>query len=642
MLFDFLKKIFGATRRNHLVPSDEPLDGTAEISWRNANAHLANDLLPEAIAGYRDAILYAPDVSAYRVALGFALMKAQMPDDATAVLLNAIDRGSKDPDAHYLLGSLAEGRGNDDIAVANFRAALALDATLVPAYIGLTAALFRTGELGPALATVERGLEEFPDNEEFQFYRANVLAEMGDLDAAVHGYEKALAVRPGYAEALANLSHCQRQQGKIEISLTNLRRAIELQPGNPAWHSNLLLTLQYGNSLSPQDLFAEHVRFAELFEKPLRISRQKNKAAQARIKIGYVSGDFRHHSLAYFIAPVLRHHNRATVEVYCYYTHPVHDTKTRQLQGLADVWRSCAKMSDDAMAQQIRDDGIDILIDLSGHTGYNRLLVFARKPAAVQMTWLGYQSTTGLSAMDYRITDYGMDPPGQTEIYHTEKLLRLDIGAVFQPDPSSPPVNTLPSLSSDTFTFACFNNLAKITPQFIDAASRILHGSSAARLVLGNMTDESRSEMVHFFSLRGIGPDRLQLLPKMSLTDYLRAHHIVDLGLDTFPYNGGTTTIHSLWMGVPVLALKGNMPVSRVGDGLMRGIGLGQFSCDGLEGYVEQALAWIDQRQELQKIRQELRARMSSAMMDRAQYLTSELEARFKEVCPPDNSTGKG
>ena len=379
----------------------------------------------------------------------------------------------------------------------------------------------------------------------------------------------------------------------------------------------------------------EHLRFAQRFEAPLMHHwrwHHNTPDKEKRLKIGYVSGDFRNHAVAYFIEPILGHHDKSQLEVYCYYNHPQHDSITQRIRQMVDHWVPCKSLSDDNLAERIRSDGIDILIDLSGHTGHNRLLTFAKKPAPVQITWLGYPGTTGLAAMDYRLTDAYLDAPSMTEQYHTETLLRLPC-AVFHPDPLSPPVNALPALSSGQFTLACLNNLAKINQDVIRLWARILTALPQARLLLGNVMGESaRRGLLDMFAGEGIAADRLILHPKMALSDYLELHHQIDLALDTFPYNGGTSSCHSLWMGVPVMTLAGHTTVSRVGVAVMAGAGLPEFVTSTEDEYVERTLELARDLPRLNQVRQTARDRMNGRPGSDPEDFTRRLEHEYRSV----------
>jgi predicted O-linked N-acetylglucosamine transferase (SPINDLY family) len=358
-------------------------------------------------------------------------------------------------------------------------------------------------------------------------------------------------------------------------------------------------------------------------------SRDKSK----RLKVGYVSGDFRDHPVTNFFEPILTAHDKSQVEVFCYYNHHQQDHVTSRIAAKSDHWIACKGMSDTELAERIRNDGIDILVDLSGHTAHNRLLVFARKPAPIQVTWIGYISTTGLTAMDYRLTDAALDPVGMTERFHSEELLRVPMCAPFTPSAESPPGNETPALTNGYFTLGCLNQLTKITEEAMQLWARILLALPGSRLIIGNVNDVStKSRLVDRFAKQGVAEERLILYPRMPLRDYLGLHHQIDLALDTFPYNGGTTTLHSLWMGVPLMALGGTTPISRVGASLMAGLGLPEFCTSDADEYLARTIEFARDLPKLNQVRQSLRERMRLALVSDPKVVAQPLEQMFRTI----------
>jgi predicted O-linked N-acetylglucosamine transferase (SPINDLY family) len=352
-----------------------------------------------------------------------------------------------------------------------------------------------------------------------------------------------------------------------------------------------------------------------------------------RLRIGYVSGDFYGHSVAYYIEPILRHHDKKQFEVFCYYNLDKQDEVTARLKGYADHWIPCSFMTDEALAGRIRADQIDILVDLSGHTAHNRLMTFARKPAPVQATWIGYAGTTGLTAMDYRITDHYMDPPGLSERYHSEQLIRLPGSNVpFSPEACAPEVSELPALSSGQLTLSSLNTLNKINPQVIRLWGRILAALPQARLMLGNVTDPLiRQRLLDLFQEAGISEERLILHPRMSMSDYLALHRQIDFGLDPFPFTGATSTYHALWMGVPVITLAGDNAAARCGVATMGIVGLEQFITRSEEEYLQRTLSIAADLPALNRIRQSLRPKMQQTVCDAA-GITRNLETAYRSM----------
>lgn len=595
----------------------------------------------------------------------------QLGDNAVAMeLINTALLIKPDhPEALHNLGKILKAQGQLPAAVEQFAKAIGYKPDFLKAHCNLGIALKEIGDLTAAIESYRRALSINPDCIEANYNLALAFQEEGQLGAARELYEKVIGLQPGFALAHNNLGNIFLAQENVEAAMASYRLALSMDPnctrayGNlaiackdqgalaeaidlyqkmlaiePAFaegHSNLLLALQYSTKHSAAEVFVEHLRFAQRFEAPLMPywrGHHNTLDKEKRLKIGYVSGDFRNHAVAYFIEPILGQHDKSQVEVYCYYNHNQHDSITLRISQMADHWVPCKSMSDDILAERIRNDGIDILVDLSGHTGHNRLLTFAQKPAPVQITWLGYPGTTGLAAMDYRLTDEYLDAPTMTEQFHTETLLRLPC-AVFHPDPLSPPVNALPAMSSGQFTLACLNNLAKINQDVIRLWARILTALPQARLLLGNVMGASaRGRLLKMFAGEGIDANRLILHPKMALSDYLKLHHQIDLALDTFPYNGGTSSCHSLWMGVPVMTLAGHTTVSRVGVAVMAGAGLPEFVTSTEDEYVERTLEFARNLPRLNQVRQTARDRMNGRPGSDPEDFSRRLEHEYRSV----------
>ena len=586
----------------------------------------------EACRFYRSATDIDPASADGWLRLGYALKERGDISGARAALHNCLSRDDKNADAHLFIGLIAVTEQRFEDAAASLKKALELAPNIEVAYGEAALSLFKNSDPVGGLKLITAGIERYPTNSDFYFLQGNLYAELGKFHSACTAYQAALLLAPDRPEILANLGNCERHIGRTTEALAHIRKALQAVPLQATWRSNLLFTLQYAGTLSRQALFDEHLRFARDFEEPYRstwpsINEWRPYSQDRRIKIGYVSGDLRQHSLAFFLEPVLRCHDRQHVEVYCYYTFALKDRVTERLKELTEHWRDCDDRSDEELLRDIRTDQIDVLIDLSGHTGHNRLPVFAKKAAPVQITWLGYQATTGLTAMDYRITDASMDPPGLNERFHSETLIRLSAGAVFQPSPDSPDVGPLPATTTDVFTFACLNNPAKITPPYARAVAEILNRTSGTRFLLGNATPGTANALSKLFTDQGAPAGRITLLEKKDFIDYLKAHQQIDLALDTFPYNGGTTTLHSLWMGVPVLALDGDSSISRVGAQTMRGLGMGTFVCEDIAAYIQRGIELATEINLMQSVRQNLRPHMKAVVVSSAKAFTAELES---------------
>lgn len=640
----------------------------AEFHYNLASALGAQGKILEVIASYEQALAIKPDFPEALCDLGDALLGQGRLIDAAARYEEALTIKPGLPNALCSLGNALLGQGKLTDAAARYEQALAIKPDFPEALCNLGDALQGQGKLIDAAARYEQALDIKPDFPEALCNLGDLLQGQGRLAEAITHYEQALAINPDLLEVLCNLGLALYVQGRLTEGIARLEQALSINPDMPAAlcnlgsalkaqgkladgiarfkqaltikpdfavaHSNLLLTMQYMPLVTAEEQFEAHQQYAERFEATLKAHWQphRNKSDPAKkIRIGYVSGDLKNHAVAYFIEPILASHDRSQVEVFCYYNNTHCDDHTNRIAINADQWLQCNAMSDEQLAERIRVDNIDILVDLSGHTAHNRLPVFARKPAPVQATWIGYAGTTGLSAMDYRITDAFMDPPGMSERYHSEALIRLpDTNAAYRPEPGCPPINPLPALTSGALVFASLNNLTKMNQAVVNLWSKILTALPHARLMLGNVTDEGiERRVIDMFAQAGIAAKRLILKPKVSLLDYLEFHHEIDVALDPFPYNGGTTSMHSLWMGVPVLTLTGVHTVSRVGVAVLSRAGLQEFIAHSEDEYLQRALSIAQDLPGLNRIRQSLRGRMSSADSDPTN-ITRHLETAYR------------
>jgi predicted O-linked N-acetylglucosamine transferase (SPINDLY family) len=388
-------------------------------------------------------------------------------------------------------------------------------------------------------------------------------------------------------------------------------------------HTNLLFLMSHNPETEADSLFAEHCRFGSLLESPLRASwpRHSNAAdPDRRLRLGFVSADFYNHAMTSFIEPIfslLTH--RADLELHAYYNKSKEDEVTQRLRGYMHDWNPVSALPDPPMARKIMDDRIDILLDLSGHTSSNRLGVFARKPAPIQISWMGYPGTTGLRAMDYYLADRHFLPPGEFDRHFTEKLVYMRAGAPFQPEPAAPPIAPLPALRKGHVTFGSFNRMGKMNPAAIGLWSQLLRALPDSIMLIGNAPPASRqsARLIEWFTAQGVAPDRLKFHPRCSMASYLALHHEVDICLDTVPYSGGTTTYHALWMGVPTLTIAGSTPASRQGAAIFEHLDLNAFIATDAPDFVAKGVHWAHQLPALAAVRAGLRERaLNSSVCD--------------------------
>ncbi len=468
-------------------------------------------------------------------------------------------------------------------------------------------------------------------------YYGMVLKSEGDLVGAAQAFKQAIVLQPDYAAAYNNLGIVEKDMGDIQAGIASYRCALELNPSYASCYSNLLFCLSHAENISPQALYEEHRQFAQWYEQPLKSLWKKHtnpKGPAKVLKVGFVSAAFRDHSLAYFFEPVLTHLAQSTtVSLYAYCASALEDEATKRIKQQFRHWLNVDQLSEQALADKVRADGIDILVDLDGHTSGNRLLAFAMKPAPIQVSWLGYLATTGLSAMDYYLADRYLLPSHQFDQQFSEKIVQLPVNATFSPSAMSPEVNALPALKNGYLTFACFNRPNKITASVVRLWCQVLNALPKAKMLLGAMpSDGSYDVLISWFAQNGVGKARLIFHPKRDMQSYLSLYHQVDVCLDTFPSNGVTTTCHAAYMGVPTLCLNGDHLASRGAQALMGHLGLDQFVADNEEAYINQAHYLANHIDALAQIRQTLRERFNQSNLAKPEVLALSLEQVFRQM----------
>ncbi len=465
------------------------------------------------------------------------------------------------PDAIHLLGVIAHQAGMPAVAIDLIGRAIQLKATESAFYTNLGNAFKAQWKLEDAVASYRRSLELNPNDATTLNNLANALRAQGKLDDSVAGFRRALEIKPDFAEALSNLGNAFQVQGKLDDAIASYRRAVEIKPDFAEAHSNLLCTLSFSSSYDAQTIYEEHRRWNRQHAEPLANLIQPHpneRSTDRRLRIGYVSPDFRRHVVGLFLLPLLEAHDHERFEIFCYASVLVPDAITDRCRTQADVWRDVRSFSHEQLAQAVRQDQIDILVDLTMHMALNRLLVFARKPAPVQVAYLAYPGTTGLSTMDYRLTDPYLDPPAPDEpIYCEESICLPETYWCYRPLVQAPAVNNLPALGAGCVTFGCLNNFGKVTDQTLAAWLDLLQKMPDARLLLHAHAGNHRDRVRDLFAQRRIAPDRLTFADMVPVEKYYQLYHQIDIALDPFPYGGGTTSCDALWMGVPVVSLAG-------------------------------------------------------------------------------------
>ena len=582
-----------------------PLAAMPELSADQAFAlaleHHQAGRLGEAERGYREILLREPEHADSLHMLGVIALQAGDLKSALGLVQRAV---ALRPDAAVCrnnLGQVLDRLGRDDEAARCYETAIELD---------------------PAYAEAHNNL-------------GVVLARQDRLTAAEALYRKAIDLDPVYAEPHTNRGNLLKDRGELDAAIACYRRAIELRPDLSALHSNLLLTLHYHPDYSPADLEREHRAWAARHVAPLVPARRphgNDAKPDRRLRIGYVSPDFREHPVTRFVLPLFEEHERRQVEVFAYSDVTTPDAVTGLVRDRVDRWHDVATFGDEQLAEVIRADGIDVLVDLAAHSGRNRLLTFARKPAPVQVTYLAYCSTTGVDAIDYRVTDRFLDPPGQPSHY-TETSIRVPncywcYSAPPLPNSARPAAERRPGPP----TFGCLNNFAKVTDVTLDLWARLLRRVPEARLLVYARTDAHRDRVRRALREGGVEESRAAFVGLQPLADYLETYRAIDVALDPHPYGGGTTTCDALWMGVPVVSLAGRTAVSRAGATLLAHVGLEHLVARTEDQYVELAARSIRDASGLAALRRELRRSIESSPVMNARQFARDLETELRTV----------
>ncbi|MGZ8154845.1 MAG: O-linked N-acetylglucosamine transferase, SPINDLY family protein [Burkholderiales bacterium] len=596
MLLRLLKQIAGRPRQAETAWLQRELTRAVEMQQKG--------LHPESETACRGILKRKPDSAAALQLLGNALLAQRRPDEAIAVLTRAIEVDSASAQVHYNLACAYKAREDADRALAHFREALKLDPSLLAAYLGAAAAL----------------------------------SQAGRLEQAAAAYRDAISRNSRFAEAHNNLGNLLSLLGRHAEAERSYRDALAADPSFSLAHGALLYTLNC-NVCDPEAIDREHRAWGKQHADPLTAAAAPHshaRKANRRLRIAYVSPDLRVHSVGRFMDPVLAHRDRDAFEVWCYYAYRSSDEVSARFSALSDRWIECAHLTDAELAARIRADAIDVAVDLAGHTRHNRLLALARKPAPVQATYLGYPTTTGMAAIDYRITDVSVDPPG-VAAHGPEQPVRLPHSYFcFRAPYVEVAVGPLPASATGHVTFGSFNNLAKLSDVTLHLWACVLRGVPDAKLLLKAKdfgTPGVEASVVQRFARAGIAKDRLLLHAWEDTGEgHYGLYNRVDIGLDTYPYNGATTTCEALWMGVPVVTLEGPTHASRMAASILKAAGLPELVTSSPDDYVSMCVALAENRARLAGLRSALREKLAgSHLMDGPAFARS-LEDAYRRM----------
>lgn len=595
--------------------------------------------LDEAIQYYQKSLQLNPKCADTYNTIGAIFKTKNDFEEAIKYFRQAIQLDPNFAQPYNNLGLIFQAKRLLDESIEYFRKSLQIDPSYAKAHYNLGNVLQEKGQLDEAIARYQKVIELTPKFIDAYERLGITLVKEGKVDEAIEYYNRALSIKPDFAGIYVSLGRALAGQGKSEEAEACFRKALKISPNFPACYSNLLFLMLYSSRYDAQSILSVHLEFAKHCVNPFFtsvISHDNDKSLDRRLKIGYVSPDFREHSVSYFFEPVLLVHNRKNFKIYCYSDVATPDKLTDRIKAETDEWRNLVGMSDDQADELIREDRIDILVDLAGHTS-PRILLFARKLAPVQVSWIGYPATTGLSTIDYKIVDNLTDPPGMTEQFYTEKLIRMPESFLcYMSDKEIPEINPLPTLLTGHITFGSFNSFVKIAPPVFSLWSRILKTIPHSRLIMKawSFSDKAaRQYALNMFAGEGISADRIALLPpEKSAMSHLMQYNRIDIGLDTFPYNGTTTTCEALLMGVPVITLAGNTHVSRVGMSLLSNVGLSDLIAKTPDEYVAIAENLAGDLKKLQYLREHLRGMMSQSPLTDAERFTSNLENYYRTM----------
>ena len=552
---------------------------------------------------YQQVLQLDPNHSDANRLLGLIFYSLGHHNEAVQLLNKAISVKPKFAQNHFILGGMYKHLSETDKAIACYKKCISLQPDFMEAYNNLGLIYKAKKMFSDAITCFNNALKQQPNSSYTWSNLGNTLKETGRLDEALEALEKAFTIDPSFSEAF----------------------------------SNYLMALNYGSDSDLNTVFKQHAQWENYCPSELKAKRFQFQASEAKskLRIGYVSPDFHTHSVAYFIEPLLKAHNKENVELFGYYNNTVFDQTNARIQTYFDSWLNISSMSDAEAAVKMFEDKLDILIDLAGHSANNVLAILYQKPAPIQVTWLGYPNTTGLSMVDYRITDSLADPEGAADSIHSETLLRLENGFLcYEGDKDIPTQNTIPYDKNGYFTFGSFNNYVKVTPEVIDVWAEILNIVPKSKLILKSSQfadKETKGRCIKLFKKQGIAKERLNLVAMLpNPNDHMSFYGELDLALDPFPYNGTTTTFEALWMGVPTLTLSGNVHASRVGESILSRVGLDSFVSHSKQDYIKLAKLKSESLDELRGLRGSLRDSMINSPLCDQQGFAKQMESAYQ------------
>jgi protein O-GlcNAc transferase len=598
------------------------------------NALRALGHISEAVSCYERALKLMPSSAELINNLGVALREQSKLQQAEDCYRRALALDPNYAEAYSNLGAVLLAAGKFDETIASCRRAVELRPELAEAHNNLGTALRKVGKFDEAAAYFRAALKIRPDNATIASNLGAALAEGGALDEGIAYCRRALQLDASLVSAAEILGGALRARGDLVDAIAAYRLAIRVRPENAGIHSRLLETLLFCFDVDAATITDEHRTWARQHAEALgaRLAPYANSRDPARrLRIGYVSPNFGNHCQALFTFPLFSSHDHQNFEVFCYSCGLRPDETTERLRSFADTWRDIAGVSDERAAEVVREDQIDILVDLTMHMAGGRPLLFARKPAPVQVCWLAYPGTTGLRTIDYRLTDPYLDPPGLFDTFYSEESVRLpETFWCYDPLTQEPGVSKLPALSSGLVTFGCLNNFCKINDDVLRLWARVMKVADRSRLVLLAPQGLARERTLDVMQQEGITEDRVSFADFRPRLNYLAQYRQIDIGLDTFPYNGHTTSLDSLWMGVPVVTLVGETVVGRAGLSQLTNLGLTELIANTPEQFVQIVVELTCDLSRLSALRHSLRQRMEASPLMDAPRFAQNIEVAYR------------
>jgi predicted O-linked N-acetylglucosamine transferase (SPINDLY family) len=616
-------------------PADVKPDD-AEVQFNLGLALAKQGKFQEAAANYQQALRLKPDFAGAHNNLGNVFVLQGKLSEAVASYRQGIRCQPDFANLHFNLGTALQEMGQLEEAVSSLREALRLNPDYAEGQFNLGVVLGKQGKPAEAEASLQQAVRLKPDYAEAHFNLGVVLGKQGKLSEAVASYRQAVRLKPDFAAAHCNLGNALRE-GHPEEALASLREALRLRPDFAEAHSNVILSLHYLPGSDAAAIHEECRRWNQQHAKPLKKFIQPHgnlPDPERRLRIGYASPHLGNHVSSFFTIPLLSNHHHRHYEIYCYEGETLPDATTERHRGYADVWRSTVGLSDQQVADLVRSDRIDILVDLAMHTANNRLLMFARKPAPVQVCWLAYTGTTGLSAIDYRLTDPYLDPPGLFDAFYAEESVRLpETFWCYDPLTDRPPVNALPGKADGVITFGCLNYYPKVNDDCLALWAQALRAVPRSRMLLLAPPGKARERVLAKLVEEGIAASRIEFTDRLPRPEYLKLYHRIDLGLDPLPYNGHTTSLDAFWMGVPTITLVSKKTAfGRAGWSQLCNLGLKELAAETPEQYVALAAQLAGDLPRLEELRGTLRQRMQQSPLMDGKRFARHMEHAYRQM----------